>query len=291
VNAFAGFSGKKVWLLVFYIIPNIYKKGPAMNLIPQPKSINQATGSFTLSNETLIVLVNNQHLFQAQTLQKNIFAAIGTSLPITASLVALPHCINLTCDNDASSEEYAIIIGTDRVDISALSPKGLFYAVQTLSQIVVLYKKSLPCCTISDTPDFVHRGFYHDVTRGKVPTLATLKLLADTCARYKINQLQLYIEHTFAFRAIPEVWADKDPITAEEILELDAYCRERYIELVPSMSTFGHLYELIRHPKYEHLNELDIKASQVPFDLYDRMSHYTLDVSQNESFALVKSMV
>ena len=54
-------------------------------------------------------------------------------------------------------------------------------------------------------------------------------------AYYKMNQLQLYIEHTFLFRDFSEIWRDDTPLTAEEIMELDQYCLERGIELVPSL--------------------------------------------------------
>lgn len=151
--------------------------------------------------------------------------------------------------------------------------------------------KKIPHLEIYDEPDFAVRGFYHDVTRGRVPTLDTLKKLVDTLAYYKINQLQLYVEHTFAFESLPELWKDKDPLTSNDILQFDKYCQERYIDLVPSLSTFGHLYELLRLPKYEHLNELDIRASQTPRCLWDRMAHYTLNASDPESFEIVRKMI
>ncbi len=103
--------------------------------------------------------------------------------------------------------------------------------------------------------------------------------------------MQLYIEHSFAFRNIPELWIDKDPITHEEILELDLYCKKYYIDLIPSLATFGHLYELLRLKRFEHLNELDLKASDLPHDLWDRMAHYTIDPLNEESLELITSML
>ena len=78
-----------------------------------------------------------------------------------------------------------------------------------------MYKRQIP-----------NRGFYHDVTRGRVPKLSFLKKMADRMAYYKMNQLQLYIEHTFLFRDFSEIWRDDTPLTAEEIMELDHYCLE-----------------------------------------------------------------
>ena len=51
-------------------------------------------------------------------------------------------------------------------------------------------------------------GWFMDVTRGRIPKMAYLKELADRCSLYKINQLHLYIEHTFLFDGLSEVWRD-----------------------------------------------------------------------------------
>jgi hypothetical protein len=190
-----------------------------------------------------------------------------------------------------TSEAYLLNIGREGVVIAGEGPAGLFRGAQTLLQLIKENGTKLPCLEIDDKPDFPVRGFLHDITRGKVPTLTTLKSLVDKLAYYKINQLQLYIEHTFAFRNIPELWQNKDPLTAVEIMELDAYCRASAVELVPSLATFGHLYELLRLKRFEHLNELDIQASTLPHNLWDRMAHYTIDVSNKESYVLIKSMI
>jgi hypothetical protein len=46
-----------------------------------------------------------------------------------------------------------------------------------------------------------------------VPTVETVKLLVDELASLKINQLQLYIEHTFAYAGHEEVWRNSSPYT------------------------------------------------------------------------------
>jgi hypothetical protein len=198
----------------------------------------------------------------------------------------------ITDDSIAGSDEqYWLTISETGVRIVGQSKQGFYRAGTTLNQLLKIFPDEAPCLEIHDWPDFPVRGFYHDVTRGRVPTLETLKRLADTLALYKINHLQLYVEHTFAFGGIPELWKDKDPLTADDIAALDEYCADRYIDLVPSLSTFGHLYELLRLPRFEHLNELDIKASQTPRCLWDRMAHYTLDAGNPESFELVRGMI
>ena len=63
-----------------------------------------------------------------------------------------------------------------------------------------------------------------DISRDRVPTMRTLRLVVDLLARYRYNQLQLYTEHTFAYTKHPSVWEEADPLTAEEVRKLDAYC-------------------------------------------------------------------
>ena len=74
---------------------------------------------------------------------------------------------------------------------------------------------------IEDGPDIKHRGYYLDVTRGRVPQMAYLKKVVDRLCRYKINEFQLYVEHTYMFAGLSEMWRDETPLTAEEIMELD----------------------------------------------------------------------
>ena len=89
-----------------------------------------------------------------------------------------------------------------------------------------------------------------DISRCKVPTLTTLKTLIEQFADLKYNQLQLYTEHTFAFTDHETVWRDASPLTASDILELQAHCQAHYIELVPNLNSFGHFERWLRHSEY-----------------------------------------
>ncbi len=132
---------------------------------------------------------------------------------------------------------------------------GLFHAARTFLQIVMQAGREIPCLTITDSPDFEVRGFYHDISRGKVPTLATMKLIVEKASRYKLNQVQFYVEHVFAFRTHPAIWKGMDTITPEEVLELDEYARSMHVDLVPSLASFGHMYEILQNPVYSILAE------------------------------------
>ncbi|MBN1130085.1 MAG: family 20 glycosylhydrolase, partial [Chitinispirillaceae bacterium] len=264
-------------------------------LIPALRSIEAREGTFNPTVPALRIVCgdDDESVWTAiNRLAEEIGRMAGRSIDINPGKAGndLPEIV-IQSGANIHSEEYTLDIGTCRILIEGQGSGGTFYGIQTLRQIMRSTGTNLPCCRITDGPHFVMRGFYHDVTRGKVPTLATLKSLADALAYYKINHLQLYVEHTFAFSHLPELWSGKDPLTADEIRELDEYCRQRRIDLVPSLATFGHLYELLRIKRFEHLNELDIRASELPHSLWDRMAHYTIDVSQEESFLLIQSML
>jgi hexosaminidase len=150
---------------------------------------------------------------------------------------------------------YRLSISPDACRLIAHDPVGLFYARQTLAQLRRQFPASLPCLEIEDWPDFPVRGVMLDISRDKVPTIRTLFHLVDLLSEWKINQLQLYIEHTFAYAGHEEVWQNASPMTPDEIRALDQYCRAHFIELVPNQNSFGHMERWLKHPRYLPLAE------------------------------------
>lgn len=266
-----------------------------MNLIPMPRKIQYIKEEFKFKKEVNIILDYNcsfDDLNSAILLQEEINNTFGFKVNITKALNY--HIYNtFICLKKKSSmedEEYKLSIKKDNIEINASTSKGLLYGIQTLIQIIREYGYSLPGVIIEDKPYFKHRGFYHDVTRGKVPKLETLMNLVDKASFYKINELQLYIEHTFAFKGMSEVWIDKDPLTSEEIILLDRYCKNKHIELIPSISTFGHLYEVLRTKSFKNLCELT-ETTKPEYSFVDRMAHHTLNVTDEDSIKLVGNML
>ena len=256
-----------------------------MNIIPKPSCLIMKDGLFSITNDTSIsVKPDSKSMFIASDLKLHCEEYLGISLNITNQEAGIVFRLEDNTQND-----YEMTIETEKVIISSSTHEGLFHGLQTLKQLIVEYKRHLPCLEVKDNPEFLDRGFYHDVTRGKVPTLDTLKELVDLTASYKLNQLQLYVEHTYLYKNQSEVWTTTDPLTAEEILILDDYCARRYVELVPSISTFGHLYEALISESYTSLCELEVEES--PFSWVDRMDHHTLNVSDEKSMIFVKEMI
>jgi hypothetical protein len=159
------------------------------------------------------------------------------------------------CNPAMKPQHYLIRSEKQSISLSAGSEAGLFYGLQTLRQIVRQSGASIPEFEIEDRPDFENRGYMLDVSRCKVPLMEELFDFVNLLAELKYNQLQLYVEHTFAFAAHENVWADSSPFTATELLVLDEYCKERFIDLVPNFNSFGHLERWLKHGEYQSLAE------------------------------------
>ena len=153
------------------------------------------------------------------------------------------------------SESYYLEIATSGIHLKARDAAGVLYGAQTLRQIFEQNQESLPCCEVLDSPDLPIRGFMLDISRCKIPTQNEFRQLIRALARLRVNQLQLYIEHSFAFPGHEEVWQEASPLTPAEIEQLDRECLSLGIELVPNLNTFGHMERWLRHPKYKSMAE------------------------------------
>lgn len=158
--------------------------------------------------------------------------------------------------NVRHEEAYAIDVDAEGVRVRFGGAAGAFHAVSTLKQLLIQCGKELPAQRIEDVPDFPARGIMLDISRDKIPTMASLYAVVDFMADFKLNELQLYIEgFSFAYPSYPEVWRDGTPITGEEIVELDRYCRSKHIRLVPNQNSFGHMEAWLARDEFRDMAE------------------------------------
>ena len=133
------------------------------------------------------------------------------------------------------------------------------------------------------------RGYMLDVSRDRVPTLRTLRLVVDILARCRYNQFQLYTEHTFAYAGHETVWEESDPLTAAEIAKLQAYCEMQGIALVPNQNSFGHMERWLVHPEYNGLAKFPKGGAMTPWGTVKKFPT-TLDPKNPGSIALVEDL-
>lgn len=269
-----------------------------MYLIPLPRKITAQDGLFLIDHNTAIVLdvaQDDNDLETAKLLQQEIKKVIAITLPIKKMLRSTGnHDENCICFQyntmDGRKEAYRLIVTPNKITIAACCNRGFLYGAATLIQLCKISRGEFGCVDIADEPSYSNRGYMLDVSRGRVPTMDSLKALVDRLALYKINQLQLYMENCLRLDGFEEIWSQTDPFTPEEILELDRYCNIRGIELVPCVATFGHLYDLLRSVGFGKYREMDTGRGET-FTWYNRMRHHIINVSDPESFTLIKGIL
>ena len=216
-------------------------KYAALLLLPRPHSVKIFRGTFTLPKKTADLILGSAGL-----------------RPTPSGVAPDGICLNRG-DSDArapQNEFYALTISKNGIEIQFREIGGLRAATATLRQLLRQFGGKLPCLKIRDWPDFPRRGVMLDISRGRVPKLETLLDLAEKLADFKINELQLYTEHTFAYKKYKPVWKSWSALTAKEIRILDARCRELGIDLVPNQNSFGHLRYFLENPKLKKLAEI-----------------------------------
>lgn len=225
-------------------------------LLPRPRNLIQSEGVLRLPSDGFIslkVLRPAELLFTGRQIQSVLDKVTQSRWQIAGGAEGV---VTLTVGSVVEHREgYTLDIDQDGVRIIGGDLPGVFYGAMTLKQLLQTYGSALPFLHIEDFPDFPSRGVLLDVSRDSVPTMDSLYAWVDMLAGWKVNQIQLYMEHTFAYREHRAVWQKASPFTAEEILSLDAFCRERFIDLVPCQNSFGHMDRWFKHPAYLPLAE------------------------------------
>ena len=181
-----------------------------------------------------------------------------------AAVVAAATEPRVALDHTLAPQGYRLRIDTSGVTISHADDAGLRYARQTLDQVRAQSPDGLPELEVDDAPDLAQRGYMLDISRDRVPTRATLERLVEILALVRINHLELYTEHTFAYRDHEVVWRDADPLTADDIAWLDGQCRNAGITLVANQNCFGHMERWLRHDEYRSRAECPDGFEVVP---------------------------
>jgi hexosaminidase len=198
------------------------------------------------------------------------------STPSTTASIKL--ILNEKQDAYIGNEGYHVSVTPKQVIIRANQPAGLFYGVQTLLQLFPKEIESkeeirgvkwiLPCVEITDFPRLTWRGLMFDVARHFF-TKKEVKQYIDAMVRYKYNILHLHLTDDEGWRieikGLPKLteigaWNVKregafgnfipptanEPrnyggfYTQEDIKELVAYAKERFVNILPEIDVPGH---------------------------------------------------
>jgi hypothetical protein len=236
--------------------------------LPYPRSVERTPGEAgcALDLTTRILIrpdASADTRFAAGTVRDAIREVAGIDVPVTGLIAAAgDRPIRLVLDaSGGAGEGYTLVTGPDGVTVTAPTEAGLFYGCQTLIQLIQQAGRVLPAVRIEDAPALPNRGLMLDISRNKVPTPATLEKLVRRLAHFKYNQLQLYMEHTFAGREHPSIAPDAGGLTPNDLLRLDALCRQHHIDLVPNWQSLGHQRVMLENPRYASLAETEWRWS------------------------------
>ena len=180
-------------------------------------------------------------------------------------------------DAALAEEGYELTIEPDSVLLRAAKPRGLFWGVQTLRQLLPpggqgakaarsegTHAVPLPCVHIKDTPRYPWRGMHLDVGRHFMPT-EFVKRYIDFLALHKFNVFHWHLTEDQGWRIeIKEyprlttvaAWRGQEDkryggfYTQKEIREVVAYAADRFITVVPEIELPGHsLAALAAYPE------------------------------------------
>lgn len=265
---------------VFFLMLTVLS-AEEIHVLPRPREIHIGGKNFTINKNTRIELSefnNSEDRFAAEQLVEEIQQAAGFKPAMGPFKGKTKNVIALLRANSTSSslrrlleerkvgleekfdpEGYALDVNEGSVLVAANTPEGIFYAVQTLKQMVVPgdnLQTIIQGAHVRDWPTLRYRGVHDDVSRGPVPTLDFMKRQIRTAAEFKLNMWSVYLEHTFDYKSEPLIGPRDGSLTPAEVRELVNYAKHYHVDIVPEQQAFGHLHHVLKWEKYSDMAEL-----------------------------------
>lgn len=257
----------------------------ARPLIPKPLSLDPGDGFFVIDSGTRLVTTNRKVIERG--LDQHLRSILDDEISLDpkcefiAEAVPSSNCILLSMDGESGvlgDEGYELLITPGFMKLSAAGQAGLFYAIQTVGQLLAARpvdpgdrsrSRKIGCCRIVDRPRFPWRGQLLDVSRHFLP-LELVKKNIDCLAALKMNVFHWHLTDDQGWRVeiekIPalteigawrvdrntEPWWGREPQKAgekatyggfyshEEIREVVEYAARRFVTIVPEIDMPGH---------------------------------------------------
>ncbi|OUS74159.1 beta-hexosaminidase [Pseudoalteromonas sp. A601] len=250
----------------------------AANIIPKPTNMALGEGHFSLTHHSQISYNHNTAKPVAEQLARFLRAPTGYQLPVTQANNTIKQTIAFKIvDLPLNKESYQLIVKQDFIEVKARTATGLFWAMQSLRQLLPNEIESrmpinrqswlIPSVEIEDQPRFSYRGMHLDVSRHFFD-VAFVKRYIDWLAMHKLNTFQWHLTDDQGWRiaidAYPKLTKiggtrphtvvghtydykplfDNQPVsgfyTKAQIKEVIEYARARHIEVIPEIDIPGH---------------------------------------------------
>jgi hexosaminidase len=242
---------------LFFFLPQ-FLFAQQVNIIPLPKSFVKTGGQFQLNSNTIIGMNDDSLLPLANYLQAELQKADGIAIPVDQNEVRALIDLQLV-KKDQLSGSYNLKIEPNKITVVASGHEGIFYGIISLIQLVRSQPSgnivTLSTCDISDVPRYQWRGFMLDESRhffGK----EKVKQLLDWMAFYKLNKFHWHLTDANGWRIeikkypkltsvggignYTDSLAAAQYYTQEDIKEIVAYARDRFITVIPEIDMPGH---------------------------------------------------
>lgn len=244
------------------------------NVIPQVQNLSVKDGDVYVFDSSRKLVYDNQdsrrslELF-AQDLEE--LVGIRPSVAEGTSDDAKGNVYFTLGLQDGRKEAYSINVSSDGILVRAVAPEGIYRATRTLLKLVGTEKTSsveFPSAEVSDWPRFGYRGLMLDVSR-HFSDVEMVKRTIDMLALHQLNIFHWHLTDDQGWRieikSHPELtevgaWRDDTVVgrylggtdyptdgkrhggfyTQEQIREIVAYAKERYIEIIPEIDLPGH---------------------------------------------------
>jgi hexosaminidase len=251
-----------------------------VEIIPQPVQLTvREAPDFILKSSTPVIISDSTMLPAVEQLQRttkmNLRVNLTGNRPPGKKAILFQY--NPALDS-LTDEGYTLTIGQNQVSVQSSGAAGLFYAVETIRQLLpvtaekdTLPALALPAVTIVDKPRFSWRGMHLDVSRHFMP-VGFIKKYIDYLAMHKLNVFHWHLVDGIGWRIeikshprltqwgawrvvkpgkMPwqdfEIWKPGDPrpryggfYTQEQIKEVVAYAKKRFVTVVPEIELPGH---------------------------------------------------
>ena len=260
-------------LLFSFLTYNAIAQQSGMLLIPQPSQLTLGNSSLKISGQTTITLPKEKaHQTLVNHFRDQLSAVLKTNIKTNVGPLS-KNSISFIIKKNLPKEAYQLDVTKNNVVFSASEPSGWFYGWQTFIQMIRLkFEKgkevSLTEVSIKDEPKFGWRGLMIDVSRHFF-SKEVLKRYIDQMAKYKFNVLHLHLTDNQGWRLeikqlpkLTSVGAWRVPRTGywsgmpapepdekatyggyysqEDIKDLVAYAKQRFVDIVPEIDLPGH---------------------------------------------------
>ncbi len=282
-------KSKLLFILCFFTL-SIFAQN--VHILPTPQHVETAEGQFVW-DETVVLTydASDAEISQIITMFLGDLDQIsGKKVQFARGVIKGNHFIELLkTDHLGVSENedqaYRLTVNRNFIRLEATTSTGLFYATQSLKQLyrfASLKNKgeiSIPCMTVTDWPNFKIRAWQDDISRGPIVSMDYLKRLIPQMAECKLNAFSLYTEHTFKTMCHPDV-APTDAFTAEEIKELEDFCKPYHIQIIGNQQCFGHFEEILCNPFYNDLADTKWNLNPAKEESYKFLEDHLREVAK-----------